>query len=232
MAKPIEATPVLRGKDLVNFAQSLAKTESQASVEKRASARSLLKRVTKQLMMYRGTGVYEEMAERSRLVRYSADYPIKQFDCGVKDYNDFLVHDAKIYEEIGISSVHLLIHAETQDVLGYVALLTDSFFLDKSEKEKEGLTIPFSSVPALKIGKLAVSKDHKGYPWGSFLLELCLGYAEEIRELGISCRFLTVDADTELNPETPQFYVRNGFEFNEHRMYRGRSAVSMRYDLF
>jgi hypothetical protein len=47
MAKPIEATPVLRGDDLVTFAKSLSKTASPASVAKRASARSLLKRVTK-----------------------------------------------------------------------------------------------------------------------------------------------------------------------------------------
>jgi hypothetical protein len=183
-------------------------------------------------MRYRGTGTYEEMAELFKLVRFSTDYPIEQFDCGIKDYNDFLVHDARHYEDIGISSVHLLIHEETRAVLGYIALLTDSFLLDKDEKKRMGLDIPFSSVPALKVGKLASTQKNKDYPYGSFLLELCVGYADVLQEQGIACRFLTVDADTEFNPNTPGFYEKNGFPFNEHRQYQNRQAVSMRFDLF
>ncbi|MGD6873410.1 hypothetical protein ACQCU1_14630 [Sutcliffiella horikoshii] len=89
----------------------------------------------------------------------------------------------------------MLVHNDTNDVIGYFALLTDAFLLDKQEKEKMGLEIPFSSVPAIKIGKLAVSKNHHEYHYGSFLLYMTLGYARELEELGIACRFITVDAD-------------------------------------
>ncbi|WP_168120529.1 hypothetical protein [Paenibacillus sp. HB172176] len=47
MAKPIEATPVLRGEDLINFVESLKKTDTKASREKRKSALTLLKKVRK-----------------------------------------------------------------------------------------------------------------------------------------------------------------------------------------
>jgi hypothetical protein len=47
MAKPIESTPVLRGRDLVNFVHSLGKKDSAESMSKRQSALSLLKRVRK-----------------------------------------------------------------------------------------------------------------------------------------------------------------------------------------
>ncbi|WP_165786721.1 hypothetical protein [Heyndrickxia camelliae] len=47
-------------------------------------------------------------------------------------------------------------------------MLTDAFLLDKEEKKRLGLEIPFNSVPAIKIGKLATSKKHKKYHYGSF----------------------------------------------------------------
>ncbi|MED1471785.1 hypothetical protein [Bacillus salipaludis] len=47
MAKPIEATPVLRGQDLVNFAMSLKKKDSVESKQKRLSALDMLRRATR-----------------------------------------------------------------------------------------------------------------------------------------------------------------------------------------
>lgn len=46
MAKPIEATPVLRGQDLVNFAKSLTKKDSTVSRQKRKSALEMLRKAT------------------------------------------------------------------------------------------------------------------------------------------------------------------------------------------
>ena len=47
MAKPIEATPVLKGQDLVNFTKALAKKDSKVSLEKRKSALAMLRKATK-----------------------------------------------------------------------------------------------------------------------------------------------------------------------------------------
>ncbi|WP_170211234.1 hypothetical protein [Robertmurraya siralis] len=46
MAKPIEATPVLKGKDLINFTMSLKKKDSLKSKQKRQSALEMLKKAT------------------------------------------------------------------------------------------------------------------------------------------------------------------------------------------
>lgn len=46
MAKPIESTPVLKGKDLINFAQSLKKEDTAKSLSVRKAALSLLEKVT------------------------------------------------------------------------------------------------------------------------------------------------------------------------------------------
>lgn len=184
-------------------------------------------------MKYLETGEYEKILEHSSIVPFSTEYDLDKFDCGIADYNTFLLKDAEYYMENGISSVQLLIHNDTQRVIGYFALLTDAFLLDKKEKNNLDLEIPFSSVPALKIGKLATSKDHKDYHYGSFLLSMCLGAAEALKELGIACRFLTVDADVEFRKDTYKFYEGNGFVINQHKsLTQKTSYISMRYDLF
>jgi hypothetical protein len=184
-------------------------------------------------MRYRETGEYELISEKVQLVHFDEKYPIHLFDCGVSDYNDFLVYDAKKYIDLGISSVQLLIDKNTEQILGYIAFLTDSFLLDKTEKEKMDLDIPFSSVPALKIGKLATQKDRTEHHYGCYLLELALGFAQQLLEDGIACRFLTLDADVEFNANTPMFYEKNGFVKNEHKSFQRRTDnVSMRYDIF
>jgi len=162
------------------------------------------------------------------LVDFSPGYKLGDFDCGVKDYNDFLVNDAQIYIDQYISKVKLLIDKQNADVIAYMALSADAFLLDDDEKRKEGLDIPFKSVPALKIGKLAVDVKYKDYPYGSFMLSLALGYLEQTNSMGIGCRFLVVDADVEHNPDTPRFYEINGFIYNEKYKARTKS-VSMIY---
>ncbi|PFI96868.1 N-acetyltransferase [Bacillus cereus] len=192
-------------------------------------------------MKYRNTGEYVIIAESTSFEIFDAEkHDVTSFDCGQEDYNSFLINDAEYYIENNISSINLLIDNESKDIIGYLALLTDAFLLDGAEKETAGLDIPFSSVPALKIGKLAVSSKYKGrmiegckLHYGSFLLELSLGKATQLELSGIACRFLTVDADIEFNPDTPSFYERNGFVRNEHRSVKNRKKnVSMRYDLF
>lgn len=113
---------------------------------------------------------FERILDAVILVDYSPGYRLGEFDCGVQDYNDFLVHDAPVYIEQNISQVKLLLDKQNADVIAYMALSTDSFFLDEEEIKKEGLDIPFKSVPALKVGKLAVSARHRLEPYGSIWL--------------------------------------------------------------
>lgn len=175
---------------------------------------------------------FEKITDTVVLVDYSPGYKLGDFDCGTSDYNEFLVHDAPLYIEQNICRVKLLIDKQTADIIGYLALSSDSFNLDPEEKEKEGLNIPFNSVPALKIGKIAVSSSYKEKPYGSFLLGLTLGYAEQLNELGVGCRFIVVDADIEHNPKTPEFYELNGFIYNEKMNCNRTKSKSMRLDIF
>lgn len=98
-------------------------------------------------------------------------------------------------------------------------------------------TVDFMSLPAVKLGKLAINKklskeaQRKGY--GSFILDIVNTYAYEMLNNGVACRFITVDADIEYYPDTPEFYIKNGFVVNQSRKRKATDkTVSMRRDIF
>ena len=159
------------------------------------------------------------------------------FDSYIEEYNDFLKVADKFYD-LCISKTFLLIHKFTDELLAYMTLSADSIKLTNEEKEVHDIgKVPYASIPALKVGKLAVNRSisnavkRKGY--GSFMLEMARAFAFDMNESGIACRFLTVDADIEYNPNTPDFYKRNGFVENLSNGKRNaKHTISMRKDIF
>lgn len=98
------------------------------------------------------------------------------FDSHIDEYNEFLQIAEKFYD-LNISKTFLLLHRRTDELLAYMNLSADSIKLTKDEKETHDIgKVPYASIPALKVGKLAVNKEvseeatRKGY--GSFLLEM------------------------------------------------------------
>lgn len=159
------------------------------------------------------------------------------FDSHIQEYNEFL-NIANEFYDLNVSKTFLLIHKDTKELLAYMTLSADSIRLTREEKEGHDMTVvPYSSSPALKIGKLAVNKElsdivkRKGY--GSFMLELARAFAFDMNKMGVACRFLTVDADIEYNPDTPLFYRKNGFVENLSQKSRNpKHTISMRKDIF
>lgn len=159
------------------------------------------------------------------------------FNSNIEEYNKFLEIANKFYD-LNISKTFLLIHRETNELLAYMTLSADSIKLSKREKEVHDIgKVPYASIPALKVGKLAVNKAvskkvaRKGY--GSFMLEIARAYAFGMNEFGVACRFITVDADIEYDADTPQFYVKNGFVENlEYKSRNAKYTISMRKDIF
>ncbi len=192
----------------------------------------------------------EELTEISSIVELISideieDISLYRFDSTIDEYNDFLYKDgislAMEFSKSKISNVHLLLHKETHELLGYMTLSCDTISLSRKEKEQHHLQdVKFISMPAIKIGKLAINKEisnsikKKGY--GSFLLEMARAYAFQLNEDGVACRFLTVDADVEYKKDTPNFYVKNGFIINNREEYKQQAeqyqTISMRKDIF
>lgn len=166
---------------------------------------------------------------------------IKQysFSCGkAEEYVTFFKEKALDLEEKSISKTFVLVHNKTKELIGYFSLSTDAVRLTMGEKEESNLSdVVFMSLPAIKLGKLAINKklspeaSRRGY--GSFILDMINTFAYEVNKEGVACRFVTVDADIEYDPNTPLFYEKNGFVNNLSNPRRKNSkTVSMRRDIF
>lgn len=157
-----------------------------------------------------------------QLVRLTHDYPLEAFDCGDEDLNDFLLNDAKAFQEKHIAYTYIL--EDKGDVLAYFCLLNDKISRQDSSnsmwkriKKQFPLEKQFSSYPAVKIGRFAVSKSSHGSGLGSELMT-SLKFLLQERQTVSAFRFITVDAYIEAIP----FYEKNDFRLlmpndpNEH----------------
>lgn len=185
----------------------------------------------------------DELLDTVRILSISDDEvgDISQyfFDSGEADeYVSFLKNDALELDEMCISKTYVMFHRKTGELIGYFTLSTDTVRLTADEKSEIELgNIQFMSLPAIKVGKLAINKSlssdarQKGY--GSLALEIANAYAYRVIETGVACRFLTVDADIEYDKNTPLFYEKNGFTYNLSRKRKVTDkTVSMRRDIF
>ena len=142
------------------------------------------------------------------------DTEIKSFDCGDADLNDFLVSDAKNYLRSMMALTYLLEDNSECKTVAYYSLLNDKIVFDPEEKlfwnrlnRKIVNSKRRKEYPAVKIGRLAVSKDYAGNHIGEAIL---LQVKHMFATMSLSaCRFITVDAYAAAVP----FYERCGFMF-------------------
>lgn len=66
------------------------------------------------------------------IVRLTQDYNMPPFDCGDEDLNDFLLNEAKDYQEKKLASTYLAI--DNGEIMGYFSILNDR--VSKSDATK------------------------------------------------------------------------------------------------
>ena len=156
---------------------------------------------------------------------------IKSFDCGDTDLNDFLVSDAKNYLRAMMALTYLLEDNSECKTVAYYSLLNDKIVFDPEEKRfwnRLNRRIVNSKrrkeYPAVKIGRLAVSKDYVGNHIGeAILLQIKHVFATMRRS---ACRFITVDAYAAAVP----FYEKCGFMFLSEKDKHAKTRA-MYFDL-
>lgn len=146
------------------------------------------------------------------------NHPIKPFDCEDDDLNDFLFNKALLYQKELLATTFVI---ESEELtLGYYSVLNDSLQLKEEDfpsknKYKKFLSslMPhpkrhLKSIPAVKIGRLAIDKAYKGQGLGKIIVQNLM---EECIDLNkkIACRLITVDA----YKGALTFYQKLGFEF-------------------
>lgn len=140
------------------------------------------------------------------------------FACGEPSLDAYLRQQAAQHHRAGISTTHVLVDdSDPAHILGYYSLSAAQLLLtDLQEADRKHL--PNYPVPAIRMGRLAVSADEQGKGRGDYLLAhavtRCLGLREQ---LGV--RVLLVDA---LHEKAAHFYRAYGFReatVNSHTLY-------------
>lgn len=145
---------------------------------------------------------------------------VKSFECIEKELEDFLVEDAWQNQKQGISVTYLWFLKENNELAGYVTLLTDAINLNADLKDFfRGKGIHYKSLPALKIGRMAVSRRYMRKGLGAMMIRLSISIALKIYKEEAGCRFVILDAkrgnDPLFNPI--HFYKKMGFSILKER---------------
>jgi hypothetical protein len=90
--------------------------------------------------------------------RLAAGAPVEVFECRIGEYADYLREDALRAQTDHVAQTWLLREREGYGIVGYMSLIADAVRLSTAEKELHKLDYPFKTIPAMKIGKLAVAE--------------------------------------------------------------------------
>lgn len=158
----------------------------------------------------------------------------KNFDCCIKDLNDFLIDDALTQQKESVNVTYLWVSKRTKDLLGYITLCNDSIHLfgrDKEEMRKIGIS--YKALPALKICRMAVNNKHAFRGIGTKMIAFAVNIVLEVNKMS-GCRFLTLEAknSSELSEmrKPIHFYKKSGFSVIKERK-QNSAYVPMYKDL-
>ncbi|WP_024867942.1 GNAT family N-acetyltransferase [Pseudoxanthomonas suwonensis] len=130
------------------------------------------------------------------------------FSCGVPALDDYLQRLAGQHQREGIATTHVLADdAAPNRILGYCSLAAAQLYLHElSVGDRRRL--PAYPVPAVRVGRLAVSTAEQGKGYGSLLLGHAVSQALAVRQT-MGAKVMVVDAKDE---RAARFYAAYGFQ--------------------
>ena len=136
------------------------------------------------------------------------------FDCGDSDLNEFFFKDSKLACSELVSVTYAWIDDDKTLAFFSVSndavkreLLTGSAFKRITRHVNHGKR--YSTLPAVKIGRLAVDRMAQANGIGTDILNFIKYWLTDANKTG--CRFIIVDAYND--PKAINFYLKNGFSF-------------------
>jgi predicted GNAT family N-acyltransferase len=150
----------------------------------------------------------------AHIIRLDSDTEIKHFESGDDDLNNFLLNDAKDYQN-SLLSITYTIQSDAETV-AYYCLSNDRLSQQLEEKSiwnKINRLISNKkrrkSYPAVKIGRLAVSKKFANKGIGTTIINTIIRLYKNSSLQHAGCRFVIVDA----YKNALSFYEKNGFKY-------------------
>lgn len=157
------------------------------------------------------------------------DHDIEKFESYEIELKKFLKEDALKNQEQDISVTYLCILKKTKQVIGYITVLSDNTRLTEELKEKFiSKNIRYSTLPAIKIGRLCVHDNYIGKGLGTLLMKFSLMIAKKVKTY-VGCRFIVLDAKNN-DKGILGFYMKLGFSVlkemkNHTMMYKDLYAI-------
>lgn len=155
------------------------------------------------------------MPQIEEVVRLDPDHPRPGFDCADDDLNEFFHTDSSKSGE-QLLSVTYVAQSEEGEILAFFSVSNDAIKkenLSGSRFKRLTKKVPhekcYSSMPAVKIGRLATGSHLQSKGIGTELLDFIKMWFTHGNKTG--CRFVIVDAYNKEN--VINFYKNNGFEF-------------------
>lgn len=141
-----------------------------------------------------------------RLELLRDDHDLSGFDCGNARLNDWLVNHAKSNQ--GHLSTTCLAFSNQDALVGYYALSTYMVTRARVEGDHDLGAMPYASVPAILLGRLAIDRSVQGRRVGTYLLRSAVESAVRSAVLHAAAKLMVVDA---IDDRAYEWYRRRGF---------------------
>ena len=129
------------------------------------------------------------------------------FSCGVAALDDYLRRRAGQHQRDGIATTHVLIDdTDPTRILGYCSLSAAQLHLQELSNQ-DRRRLPAYPVPAIRVGRLAVSQAQQGKGYGQLLLGHAVNLTVAVRQT-MGVQVLIVDAK---DAKVATFYEGFGF---------------------
>ena len=156
------------------------------------------------------------------------------FDCKIKDLNEFLRDDALLQQKQKVNITYLWKLKKEQTIAGYITLSCDSIHLSGRKKEEmKRIGISYRALPALKVGRMAVDNKYSKKGLGRLMIWFAIEIVKQMNTYS-GCRFLTLESKNDSTLPEPRkpihFYKKLGFVVTKER--KKTSYIPMYRDLF
>ena len=161
-----------------------------------------------------------------RIEPFDKRHDRSHFESGVEALDTYLRQIAWQDLKRNVASIFVVVDSETNKICGYYTLATGSIpYVSVPADERKGLP-KYESLPAVRLGRLAIDKNHQGQRLGEFLLYDSFKYAVS---QSIAWKFFIVDTKN----HAVSFYLKFGFKTfiaDKTKLYIRREALVKLFD--